>query len=404
MMACSKTVAPFQPAGRQLELAYIFEHFADELPALSADQSNAVYDILNCRTEAFGGHVYRCDHCNHQIDLYNSCLNRHCPKCQGLNQTRWLEARQKDLLPVEYFHVVFTISTALHAFFRINPKRCYNLLFSAVAETLKEVALNPDRLGAQIGFIAILHTWTQTLLFHPHLHCIVPGGGLSPDGARWISCKPRFFLPVSILSTVFRAKLLSKLEKAVNDNELQVENQNPRKLLKKATRCSWVVYAKAPFAGPDQVLRYLGQYTHRIAISNHRLVSMEGRQVTFRYKDRADDNKQKTLTLDAVDFLCRFLNHIMPKGFMRIRHFGLLANSVRKKAIARCREYLDANHPRDGDTLQDPEKQTWQQLLERVTGIDATLCPICKTGHLIPKKSIPRGPPKWVHAGRAESS
>ncbi|MCP4601229.1 MAG: hypothetical protein GY847_12015 [Proteobacteria bacterium] len=206
--------------------------------------------------------------------------------------------------------------------------------------------------------------------------------------------------PVSILSKVFRGKLLSKLEKSVNDNKLQVQNKDPRKLLKKAARPSWVIYAKAPFAGPDQVLRYLGQYTHRIAISNHRLVSMEGRQVTFRYKDRADDNKQKTMTLDAVDFLLRFLTHIMPKGFIRIRHFGLLANAVREKAIARCREHLDANHQSDGDTLQDPEEQTWQQLLERVTGIDVTQCPVCKIGHLFQRESIFKKEPKWVHGSR----
>ena len=400
-MVCCQAVAPFQPAGRQLELAHIFERFTDELPVLSTDQSNAVYDILNCRTPALGGHVYRCDHCDHKTNLYNSCLNRHCPKCQSLNQTRWIEARQKDLLPVEYFHVVFTIPDSLHALFRSNLRHCYDLLFAAVSETLREVALTPERLGAQLGFIAILHTWTQTLLYHPHLHCIVPGGGLSPDGTQWISCALGFFLPVSILSTVFRGKLLSKLEKAINDNELQVEDKNPRKLLKKATRCSWVVYAKKPFAGPDQVLRYLGQYTHRIAISNHRLVSKESRQVTFRYKDRADDNKQKTMTLDAVDFLLRFLTHILPNGYMRIRYFGLLANCVREKAIASCREHLDDHHHSASDVSQEPEEQTWQQLLERVTGIDVTLCPVCKIGHLFPREPIPKTEPKWVHGSRA---
>lgn len=400
-MACCQPVAPFEPAGQKLELAHIFERFIDELPALSIDQSNAVYDILKCRTSALGGHVYRCDHCDYEMNLYNSCLNRHCPKCQSLNQLRWLEARQKDLLPVEYFHVVFTISNALHPLFRANQKRCYDLLFAAVAETLREVARNPDLLGAQIGFISLLHTWTQTLLYHPHIHCIVPGGGLSPDGTQWLSCKPGYFLPVSILSTVFRGKLLSKLEEAIRNNELQVDDLNPHKLLKKATHCSWVVYAKKPFAGPDQVLRYLGQYTHRIAISNHRLVSMEGRQVTFRYKDRADDNKQKTLTLDAVDFLLRFATHILPKGYMRIRHFGLLANSAKKKAITSCREFLDDQNLSGSSLEQDIEEQTWEQLLERVTGVDVTLCPICKKGHLHPKEPIPKTQPKWVHGSRA---
>ena len=405
-MACTQAVAPSRPADSQLELADVLEKFAGELPVLSAVQSKAVQDILDCRTEALGGHAHQCDHCGHQTNLYNSCLNRHCPKCQSLNQARWLEVRQKDLLPVEYFHIVFTIPSALHCLFRLNARLCYDLLFAAVSETLREVALNPKRLGAKIGFIAVLHTWTQTLKFHPHLHCIVPGGGLSPDGTRWIPCKPGFFLSVSILSSVFRGKLLSKLEKAIDNGELQLAGkEDPRELLRKAARPSWVVYSKAPFAGPEQVLRYLGRYTHRIAISNHRLVSMKGRQVTFRYKDRADDDKQKLMTLDAVDFLCRFLTHVMPKGFMRIRHFGFLANSVREKSLARCREHLAVETEADDNTAEEAcVAETWQQLFKRLTGIDVTLCPACNTGHLIQKEPIPTKPRKWIHGGRAETS
>jgi hypothetical protein len=404
-MVCHQAVASEQPTDRSLELAEILERFAGELPALSTDQSKAVHDILNCRTETLGGHVHQCDHCGKRTNLYNSCLNRHCPKCQGLSQARWLEARQKDLLPVEYFHIVFTIPSILYVLFHINPRRCYNLLFAAVSETLQQVAANPAHLGAQIGFTAVLHTWTQTLLAHPHIHCIVPGGGLSPDGTRWIPCKPGFFLPVSVLSLVFRGKLLSKLEKAIDRGEIQLADKDPRELLRKAAHPSWVVYSKAPFAGPDQVLRYLGRYTHRIAISNRRLASMQGRQVTFRYKDRADDNKEKYMTLDAVDFLCRFLAHVMPKGFMRIRHFGFMANAIRKKSLTKCRKHLAVEEdPADCAAKEDRADETWQQLLERLTGIDVTLCPACRTGHLIQKEPIPKRPSKWGHLGRADSS
>ena len=265
-MGCCQAVAPHQPAGQRLELADILERFSDELPALSADQSKVVQDILNCRTPVLGGHVQQCDHCGHRTTLYNSCLNRHCPKCQSLSQARWLEARQKDLLPVEYFHVVFTIPSVLHVLFRAYPKRCFNLLFSAVSETLQEISQNPKCLGAQIGFIAVLHTWTQRLLYHPHVQCIVPGGGLSPDGTEWIPCKPGYFLPVSILSVVFRGKLLSKLEKEIKKGKIRLADKDPLVLLRRAAMPSWNVYSKAPFAGAKQVLRYLGGYTHRISL------------------------------------------------------------------------------------------------------------------------------------------
>lgn len=404
-MACCQPLASYQPAAQKLELADIFERFKGELPALSTDQLKVVQDILSCRTPILGGHVQQCDHCGHRTSLYNSCLNRHCPKCQSLSQARWLEARQKDLLPVEYFHVVFTIPSELHLLFRNFPKRCYNLLFAAVSETLQEISRNSQRLGARIGFIAVLHTWTQMLLFHPHVHCIVPGGGLSLDGTQWIPCKPGFFLPVSILSLVFKGKLLSKLEKEIKNNKIQLADKDPMVLLRNAALPSWNVYSKAPFAGPGQVLRYLGGYTHRIAISNHRLVSMKGRQVTFRWKDRADDNKQKLLTLDAVVFLCRFLMHVMPKGFMRIRHFGILSNAIRKESLVRCREHLPVeNGPVNCAATENCPKENWQQLLKRLTGIDVTLCPECKTGHLILKNRIPKLSAKWIYRGRASST
>lgn len=313
-MGCCQTAAPIGEAARPLELADIFRRFRDELPALTSEQQKAVRDITSCRTEVLGGHVHQCDHCGHRQEVYNSCRNRHCPKCQNLEQARWLEARQAELLPVEYFHVVFTVPDVLKAIFLGNKSACYKLLFAAVSETLKEVALNPDHLGARIGFIAVLHTWTQKLHFHPHVHCIVPGGGLNPEGSQWVSAKPGFLLPVSVLKLVFRGKLLDKLEKAVRQGEVRFAHGDAATLLQQAARKSWVIYSKPPFAGPGQVLRYLGRYTHRVAISNDRLVQMCGRQVTFRHKDRTDGNKTKLLTLDAVEFLRRFLVHVGAQG------------------------------------------------------------------------------------------
>lgn len=393
-MVCGRAAAPDHRATRQLELADIFRQFRTELPTLSSEQSKAVRDIISCRTEVLGGHIHQCDNCGHLENVYNSCLNRHCPKCQSLNQARWLEARQADLLPVEYFHVVFTVPSELHPLFRANPKVCYSLLFSAVSQTLREVALNPKNLGAQIGFTAVLHTWTQTLLFHPHVHCIVPGGGPNREGTHWVSCTPGFFLPVLVLSKVFQGKLLSKLEKAVEKGKVKLSDKNPFTLLRQAARKSWVVYSKEPFAGPEQVLRYLGRYTHKIAISNNRLLSLEDRQVTFSWRDRADDDKRKLITLDALEFLRRFLLHVLPKGFMRIRHYGFLANAVRKESIEPCRNLLAVQED-IGDCEEESDPESWQQLLERLTGINVTLCPACKTGHLVRRAKIPAIPVKW---------
>jgi len=292
-MPCCQAAAPLAAAQRPLELADIFVQFKDELPALTPEQHKAVRDIIRCRTDALGGHVDQCDQCGHRQQVYHSCRNRHCPKCGSLEQARWLAARQAELLPVEYFHVVFTIPDALKTIFIRNNAACYRLLFAAASETLKEVAQNPDRLGAQIGFITVLHTWTQQLLFHPHIHCIVPGGGLSPDASRWIGAKPGFFLPVRVLSLVFRAKLLDKLSGAITRGELRGIDDDWSNVLRQAAGKSWVVYSKPPFAGPEQVLRYLGRYTHRTALSNDRLVQLNGRQVTLRYRDRSDGNTSK---------------------------------------------------------------------------------------------------------------
>ncbi len=377
-----------------LEIADVFRQFRAELPPLPPHLERTVSDIIKCRTVALGGHLQECDECGHLEPFLNSCMNRHCPKCQSLKQARWLEAREADLLPVEYFHVVFTIPHELHPLFRTNQAACYRLLFAAVAETLKEVALNPKNLGAKIGLIAVLHTWTQTLLYHPHLHCIVPGGGLNADGTEWLPCRSGYLLPVRVLSEVFRAKLLSKLEKAVKKGKVRLA-EDASTMLKKAARKRWNVYSKPPFGGPAHVLKYLGRYTHRIAISSSRLVAMDDQQVTFRYKDRANQNVGKTLTLDGAEFLRRFLLHVVPKGFMRIRYYGFLANCVREASIALCRKLLGVKDLDDSTGQTDEPAETWAQLTERLTGEDPTLCPVCKVGHLVRTLTFEPGESPW---------
>lgn len=381
-----------------LEIADIFRAHGHRLERLSRQQSRVVGAITACRTADLGGHVEKCDRCGHRQVAYNSCRNRHCPKCQGLAQAEWLERRLQDLLPVGYFHVVFTIPEELNALFLASPGTAYNLLFAAVAATLQEVAANPENLGARIGFLAVLHTWTQTLLYHPHVHCIVPGGGLSLDGERWIRSARGFFLDVERLSKVFKGKLLSALEKAVDRGEIRLRRFNPRTHLRRAAaKERWVVYAKRPFAGPEQVLKYLGRYTHRIAISNERLVEMRDGHVTFRWKDRAHGDQPKLMTLEAVEFLRRFLLHVLPPGFVKIRSFGFLANGRKKEALARCRSLLGAATP---VVAERSSAECWQDRLLRLTGKDVRRCPACKGGRLSRVEILPpQGSrrPMWTH-------
>ncbi len=304
--------------------------------------------IAACRTAALGGHVEQCDHCGQRAIAYNSCLNRHCPKCQGGARQRWLAQRSSELLPVPYYHVVFTLPHLLAPIALQNKALVYALLFRSAAETLLQIAADPRHLGAQIGFLAVLHTWGQTLLHHPHLHCLVPGGGLAPDHRRWIRCGPRFFLPVAVLSAVFRGKFLAALQRTFRKHRLVLAGplaslQSPAAfaaLLRQAAGRSWVVYAKRPFAGPAQVLTYLARYTHRVAIANSRLVSLEEGRVTFRWRDYAHGHRPRTMTLDADEFLRRFLLHVLPASFVRIRYFGLLANRHRTTLLNLCRTYL----------------------------------------------------------------
>src|SRR5215469_7820018 len=309
--------------------------------------------IAACRTAALGGHIEQCDSCGQRAISYNSCLNRHCPKCQAAARQRWLEKRSAELLPVPYYHVVFTLPHVLAPLALQNKARVYGLLFRAAAETLLQIAADPKYLGAEIGFLAVLHTWGQTLLAHPHLHCVVPGGGLSPDHRRWIACGHKFFLPVKVLSVVFRGRFLAALQRAFQKRELTLAGQLAplqcpsafAALLRTAAQPNWVVYAKRPFAGPAQVLTYLSRYTHRVAIANSRLVSMTDDKVSFLWRDYAHGHRTRTMTLDAHEFLRRFLLHVLPAGFVRIRYFGLLANRHRNPSLNLCREYLQASSP-----------------------------------------------------------
>jgi len=322
---------------------------------LSLGQLKVMSAIEQCRTAALGGHVLRCDACEHVEISYNSCRNRHCPKCQARAAQRWLDARQADLLPVAYYHVVFTLPAPISAIAYANKAVIYRLLFEVAAETLGTIAADPKHLGAQIGATLVLHTWGSALTHHPHVHGIVPGGGLSPDGARWVACRPGFFLPVRVLSRLFRRRFLEELEKAHRIGQLRFFGEHAAladamafaRWLAPLRACEWVVYAKRPFAGPAAVLVYLSRYTHRVAISNRRLISLDEQGVTFRWKDYRvkGRTRQKTMTLGAEEFMRRFLLHVLPSGFHRIRHYGLLANVGRRENLARARALLTATEP-----------------------------------------------------------
>jgi len=372
--------------------------------ALCPVQAKALHAIARCRTAALGGHLDRCAHCGAEVPLYNRCDNRHCPQCQTLARLRWIQDREAELLPVPYFHVVFTLPHALNPRAQANPALIYCLLFRAAADTLKAFGRDPKHLGAELGIVMVLHTWGQTLVQHIHVHCIVTGGGLSLDGSRWIPCKRNphskkvFLFPVKALSPVFRGKFLEALQSAFDHGELRFAGDtaplaDPREFAKLATALherDWVVYAKRPFAGPEQVIRYLGAYTHKVAIGNHRLISIDDGEIRFRYKDYAHGDAQKTLTLAADEFIRRFLLHILPQGFQRVRYYGFLANRYREEKLARCRELLGAEPPTEN------ADESPADLLQRIAGLDVTRCPVCHRGHLFRAGALAeaaRGPP-----------
>ncbi|HLF82377.1 MAG TPA: IS91 family transposase [Anaerolineales bacterium] len=381
-----------------LEVAEVFRRYGpayreQQGAALSTAQRRVLTAIGVCRTAALGGHVEQCEQCGHRRIWYNSCRNRHCPQCQSLARAEWIEDRQAELLNCEYFHVVFTLPEALAAIAYQNKKVVYGLLFRAAAETLRTIAADPQHLGAQIGFFAVLHTWGQTLVHHPHLHCVVTGGGLSPDGSRWIPGRPGFFLPVEVLSRLFRRLFLDSLEKAFDGGKLQffssLEGLRERRgflaYLAPTRKVEWVVYAKRPFAGPQQVLDYVGRYTHRVAISNQRLLAIEEGQVGFRWKDYRDANQQKVLTLGADEFIRRFLLHVLPQGFQRIRYYGLLGNRYREQKLARCRQLLGMPAAQPAGEPPSDYRDRYEQL----TGRSLSECPACHQGRMRMVETLP---------------
>ncbi|MGD0679096.1 MAG: IS91 family transposase [Polyangiaceae bacterium] len=344
--------------------------------ALTIDQRAALRAIKRCRTAALGGHLDVCLACGRTEPSYNSCRNRHCPKCQSLAQARWVAGRMARILPTHYFHVVFTLPAELRALTRRHPRRLFDMLFAAASETLLELGRDPKWLGAELGVTAVLHTWTRELLFHPHVHCIVTGGGLTPEGTRWRSSKRNFLLPVYVMGALFRGKMCAKLRDAHRRGQLDpVDPQSLPTLLDRLQRRDWIVYAKRPFGGAEQVVRYLGRYTHRIGISNQRIVSLDHGQVTFRTKNG------KAITVGADEFLARFLQHVLPPGFVKIRHYGLMAPSNATTKLEVARALLDRSGK--GDAVSAPllssahAGSSWQELLLHLTGIDVRRCPAC---------------------------
>jgi hypothetical protein len=382
---------------RFLEVADIFRAFGPayrEAHELPLRHLRAMRAIEICRTAELGGHLDQCDHCGTVRISYNSCRNRHCPKCQCLEKERWLEAREKDLLPTPYFHVVFTLPEGLRPLALRNQKVVYSLLFKAVSETLTELARDSRHLGAEVGFMAILHTWSQTLIDHPHLHCLVTGGGLSLDGSRWLRSKKGFFIPVKVLSCLFRGKFLDGLKREYEAGELRFPGQIEqlkeasafKRFLTNLYHQSWVVYCKPPLKHPEKVVDYLGRYTHRVALSNDRLVKLEDNRVTFRWRDSADHDKIKLLTLEAFEFIRRFLLHVLPEQFVKIRYYGILSHRSQKGKLLRCKKLLGVLIP---EQSKEVLKETWQDLLTRITGVDPRVCPYCGKGKMIQRETLP---------------
>jgi hypothetical protein len=379
-----------------LEVADIFRHHGAAYRRahaghLSLGQRRVMAAIETCRSATLGGHVEHCEDCGHIRIAYNSCRDRHCPKCQGLARAQWLANRQAELLPVPYFHVVFTMPAEIAEIAFQNKAVVYAILFKAAAETLRTIAADPKHLGAEIGLVAVLHTWGQNLHHHPHVHCVVPGGGPSPDTTRWVSCRPGFFLPVKVLSRLYRRLFLTLLQAAFDDRKLQFFGSlaslaTPAAFdarLRPLRATPWVVYVKRPFGGPEQVLGYLGRYTHRVAIANSRLIGMSNDRVSFLWKDYRHHDKRKVMTLDADEFIRRFLLHVLPDGFHRIRHYGYLANGHRAAKLAQCRQLLAAPTP------PPPPAGDYRERYRQLTGRSLDVCPCCG-GRMIELSVIPR--------------
>ncbi len=364
------------------ELADIFRHYGEryrKTHCLPAAHRKVMRAVEVCRTAELGGHLKQCDTCGFEHPSYNSCRNRHCPKCQSLAKAQWLQKQSTELLPVGYFHLVFTLPHVFNGLILAHKKIVLSLLFKAVSETLLE--FGQRRLGGTMGIIAVLHTWDQKLQDHFHLHCLVPAGALSLDHSRWIKARRNFLFPVKALSVVFRGKFLDLLKQAGDKGKIPAATNE----IQASRQKGWIVYAKKPFGSPQTVLDYLGRYTHRVALSNERILSAQDGQVTFTYRDRKDKDRLKSMTLDAQEFIRRFLLHVLPDGFMRIRHFGFLANRAKKHALPQCRKLLGLS-----PALPEMPKRSAQDLLRELTGIDLSRCPRCQKGTLIVIGQLPK--------------
>ena len=373
----------------KIEVADVFNKFASAYKAshsLPLQCLKVISSIQSCRTSSLGYHVDKCSDCGHERKVYNSCRNRHCPKCQGLAQLKWLEKRKQELLPIQYFHIVFTIPSELNRLTLVNQKCLYGILFKAASETILQLASQKQHLGAKPGIISILHTWGQNLMEHPHIHMLVTGGGLSLDGKQWVNSKKKFFISVKVLSKVFRGKYLYYLKQAYKDKELKFKGEIEKikqksefnKLLNLMYYKDWVVYAKKPFGNAEKVLTYLGRYTHRVALSNHRIKAFKDGKVSFSWKDYADKNKQKLMTLDATEFIRRFLLHVLPSGFFKIRYYGLLSNRSKNQNIEIVRKLLGVLYKYVENT-----KESLIEMYYKFTGVNITLCPNCKKGKMM---------------------
>lgn len=376
-----------------IELQDIFQRYGMEFRnnhRLPLHQLKTMNCIESCRTSKLGGHIDECDSCGHLRISYNSCRNRHCPKCQYLSKERWLLNREQDLLPVGYFHVVFTIPDGLNPIALRNQKEVYSILFRAASETLLELGKDPKYLGGQLGFISVLHTWGQNLMDHPHLHCIVPGGGLSLDGSFWMNSRKKFFIPVKVLSKKFQGKFLAYLKEAYGNGRLrfpgQIEslgrNCNFQRLIDNLYQINWVVYCKPPFKSPYHVLRYLGRYTHRVAISNNRIIDISNGQVAFKWRDYKDHNRNKLMSVETNEFIRRYLLHVLPPKFVKIRHYGILSNRNRNSKLKVCQKLTGTIY------RVKSEKLSIEELLLKLTGFDLRSCPCCNKGKMVRKLKL----------------
>ena len=367
-----------------------FDDFAHKNEALTLEHYKVAHAIMECGTETMGGHVWRCPECRYELTMYNSCRNRHCPRCQAYASAQWVQARIDELLPVQYFHVVFTIPAQLNPFALRNKTAFYSIMFRAVSQTIKELGENPRFIGGTVGFTAVLHTWGSNLMDHPHIHCIIPGGALTSDQSQWISSRKKYLYPVPVMRRLFRGKLMAYFKYGINDKSIglhgNLRQYNDPILLQElydTLYCKeWVVYAKRPFANPRAVIKYLGSYTHRIAISNRRIVDVDesAGKVTFKFKDYRRSGKRLEMTLSCEEFIRRFMLHVVPPGFMRIRHFGFLSNRLQKILLPVCRKLLGSVEK--GDVSKETRAVHWYDIIEKLTGRDPLVCGACGKGRL----------------------